>query len=392
MHLLEQYALSSGLKIGKPFIYEVFFPIESKKYICFHPNSKFDSKNYDYWQLVIDLIFPILQKNGIDIIQIGGQNEKAYANCIHTQGIASINQTAYIIKKSILNLGADSFSAHVASGFGKKIVAIYSTSNINNCKPYWSNPEDVTLLEPDRSNKPSYSGKENPKTINSIKPEMIANSALELLGLEDRVKIKTLFIGEDFSDSISFGFLPNQVVLSSKFTPDIRMDLFFDEKNLADQLSKQKSTITTKKEISYELLSKFKANIAKIVYIIEENDNPDFVKFLFENGFSFSCVSRLNPEKLNLKKINYYRFSNINEYLETEKEKEFKTLYAKLNASDIFFKSNYIISSDKNSYLSEQHMLENEPVKDSKFSSFERVKNSDIFLSEIKNFWIIEKT
>jgi len=391
LHLLEQYALSSGLKIGKPYIYEAFFPITSQEYICFHPVSKYSSKNYDYWQLVIDLILPTLKKNGIDIMQIGGKNEKAYSGCIHAQGNASINQTAYIINKSILIFGADSFSAHVASGFGKKILAVYSNNNINNCRPYWSNSENVTLIEPKRSNKPSYSATESPKTINSIKPEAIANSILELLGLEERVKIKTLFIGENFNDSMIFGFLPNQVVLSNNFAPEIRMDLLFDEKSLAEQLSKQKSIITTKKQISHELLSKFKANVAKIVYIIEENDSPDFVKFLFENGFSFSCVSKLPPEKLNLKKINYYRFSKIDEHLETEKEKEFKSFYEKSSMDNVFFRTNYIFSSDKKSYLSEQHMLENETVNDSKFAAFERVKNSEIFLNDIKNFWIVEK-
>ena len=393
MHILEQYALSSGLKIGKPFIYEVFFPIEPEKYITLQKEVKFPSRQYKYWQQVVDLVNPILFKNNVKIVQIGSKNDEALKGVVYTSGETSIAQVHYLIRNSQMHVGIDSFAVHIASSLGKKIVALYSNMTPENSGPYWSNPLDCILIQSPRGDrKPSYAVDETPRTINEIKPEIIANSILQLLGIEERVKIETLFIGEDFSDSISFGFLPNQVVLSSKFTPDIRMDLFFDEKNLADQLSKQKSTITTKKEISYELLSKFKANIAKIVYIIEENDNPDFVKFLFENGFSFSCVSRLNPEKLNLKKINYYRFSNINEYLETEKEKEFKTLYAKLNASDIFFKSNYIISSDKNSYLSEQHMLENEPVKDSKFSSFERVKNSDIFLSEIKNFWIIEKT
>lgn len=389
MHLLEQYALSSGLKISKPYIYEVFFPIVSQKFICFHPVSKYDSKNYDYWQLVIDLILPALKKNGIDIIQIGGKNEKAYANCTHTQGNTSINQTAYIINKSILSFGADSFSAHVASGFGKKIVALYSNNNINNCKPYWSNPENVILLEPKRSTKPNYSVKESPKTINSIKPETIANSVLELLGLQERVKIETLFIGEHFNDSMNFGFLPNQVVLSTKFIPEIRMDLLFDEKNLAEQLSKQKSIITTKKPISHELLSKFKANVVKIVYIIEENDSPNFVKFLFENGFSFSCVSKLDPEKLNSKKISYYRFSKIDEHLETEIEKEFRNLYGKSSASNILFRSNYIFSSDKKSYLSEQHLLDGESTENS--NDFNRIKTSDLFFKDLKNFWIIKE-
>lgn len=389
MHLLEQYALSSGLKIGKPFIYEVFYPIASEKYISFHPNSKFASKNYDYWQMVIDLIYPILKKNGIDIVQIGAPGEKGYANCIQTQGLTSINQSAYIIKNSIISFGADSFSAHVASGFGKKIAAIYSNNNINNCRPYWSNKEDVILLEPERVNeKPSYSAEEKPKTINRIKPETISNSVLKLLGIEERINIETLFIGDNFNGEIRFGFLPNKVVVSNNAVPEIRMDLYFDEKNLSSQLAKQKSIITTNRPISKELLLSFKGNVAKIIYIIDEHDNPEFAKFLFENGFIFSCASFLPSEKVSEKKIDYYRYCKIEEIYKSQEEKEFKEKMKALPCQNLRFRTNYIISSENKSYASEQHLLENESSEN--LNDFLAMKNSEAFLSDLNNFWVVK--
>ena len=175
MHLLEQYALTCGVKIDKPTIYESFYPINSNKYICFHPTSKYDSKVYDYWQIVLDLILPVLRNHKIDVVQIGGKNEPAFQGCIHAQGQTNLNQAAYIIRNSLLNFGADSFSSHIASGLGKKIVTLYSNNNINNCKPYWTESQDCVLLEPNRvSKKPNYSEKELPKTINEIKPEDVA--------------------------------------------------------------------------------------------------------------------------------------------------------------------------------------------------------------------------
>lgn len=390
MHLLEQYALSSGLKIGKPFIYEVFFPITSKRYISFHPNSKFESKNYDYWQLVIDFIYPILLKNGIDIVQIGTREDKAYKNCTHTQGQSSINQTAYIIKNSELSFGADSFSAHVASGFDKKIVAIYSNNNIANCKPYWSNKQDLVLIEPERGeDKPSYSSKESPKSINKIKPEVIANSILGLLGIKEVIKAETLFIGDNFNDQIAFGFLPNQVVQSNKMAPEIRMDLLRDENYLSSQLARQKSIITTNKSISKEILLKFKLNVANIIYIVEELDEPDFVKFLFENGFAFSCVSKLGPEKLKDKRINYYKYAKIEEHLENDKEKQIKLLLKNLVTQDVKFKTNYVICSNRKNYLSEQHLLDGESAES--LNDFNKIKTSDLFLGDLKNLWIIKE-
>ena len=83
MHLVEAYATSSGLKINKPYIYTNFFPITSSKYICFHPFSKFPSKNYDYWQEVINIIHPYLKEKNIDIIQIGTKDDKRIDKCIH---------------------------------------------------------------------------------------------------------------------------------------------------------------------------------------------------------------------------------------------------------------------------------------------------------------------
>lgn len=389
MHLLEQYALSCGLKIGKPFMYDSFYPTPEGKYITLQIESKSPSLQYKYWQLVVDLIKPILSKADIEILQIGSKNDKALKDVVCTSGKTSIPQAHYLIRNSQMHVGIDSFGVHVASGLGKKIVALYSNMTPKNSGAYWSNASDfIPIQSPRGSRKPSYSLDENPRTINEIKPETIANSVLELLGLQERVKIETLFIGENFNDSMNFGFLPNQVVLSTKAIPEIRMDLLFDEKNLAEQLSKQKSIITTKKQISHELLSKFKANVAKIVYIIEENDSPDFVKFLFENGLSFSCVSKLDPEKVNLKKINYYRFSKIHEHLKTETEKEFTNLYGKSNASNILFRTNYIFSSEKKHYLSEQHLLDGESAE--RLNDFNKIKTSDLFFEDLKNFWIIK--
>ena len=67
MHLVETYALSCGAKIDKPLIYEKYFPLPQVKYITFQPFSGAPSKNYDFWQQVIDILFPILQNKDISL-------------------------------------------------------------------------------------------------------------------------------------------------------------------------------------------------------------------------------------------------------------------------------------------------------------------------------------
>ena len=49
MHLVENYALTAGVKIDKPHIEPLFYPIDSEKYITLHAGSGMESKNYDYY-------------------------------------------------------------------------------------------------------------------------------------------------------------------------------------------------------------------------------------------------------------------------------------------------------------------------------------------------------
>ena len=106
MHILEQYALSCGAKIGEPLIVEEFYPLPFKKYICINVGSGMDSKNYDHYDEVVELLLPQLRKRNMHIVQIGAPNEPMLKNCFPTLG-ASKRQTAYIISNSILYFGSD---------------------------------------------------------------------------------------------------------------------------------------------------------------------------------------------------------------------------------------------------------------------------------------------
>jgi ADP-heptose:LPS heptosyltransferase len=168
MHLIETYALTCGAKINKPYIYEKYIPLPLNEYIVLQPHSK-PSKTYDLWQEVIDILFPILNKVGISIVQIGGQNENAYRGVVNLSGKVDVNQSAYIIRNAKLFLGVDSFGAHLASHFDIPIVSLYSNNNIPNVRPYFGSKEKQVLLEPERNTlKPTYSLEENPKSINRI--------------------------------------------------------------------------------------------------------------------------------------------------------------------------------------------------------------------------------
>jgi len=195
VHLLSRYSLSCGVKPGNPFIIDKYYPLPFNKYITFQPFSR-QSKSFDFWQEVLDLILPVLNKENIKIVQIGGINEKPFLGCYHTQGGTSIAQAAFLIKHSLFHFGTDSFGVHLASAFKKKIVALYSNNYPSCVGPYWSDSSDVILLEPDRNKnkKPSFALEENPKSINLIKPEKIAESICKLLNLKFKIEYKSLGI------------------------------------------------------------------------------------------------------------------------------------------------------------------------------------------------------
>jgi len=377
MHLLERYASSCGVKIGKPYIYDSYFPVSSEKFITFQPFSK-PAKNYDYWQEVIDIILPYLKQNNIDIIQIGAKEDRPINGTISVSGQTTISQAAFLIKKSIMHLGADSFAVHIASGFNKKIVALYSNNNIENVKPYWSNEKDVCLISPIfKTSKPSYSLGENPKNINNIKPEEIAVSILNLLNIKHNINQKTIYFGPDYNNK-TLEVIPDKPIDPKSIpieNPIIRMDYFFNEQVLAFYLQFKKCIIFTNKEIDPNLIRQFKSNISQVVYFIDENNNPEFVKFLKNNGIEFTLISSLKEEELNKYKLNYMDYGLIH-----LKEKPTKDLInLKELPNNLYYKSSTILISSEGQFAS-------------KFDWINKNKNKVIdnieFWKEVDNFYI----
>ena len=126
------------------FILEKFFPLGLKgDYITFQPFGKMESRKYEYWNEVTNILYPILNANNINIVQLGGPEEQNLDKCVPMNGQTTFNQMAYIINRGALHLGVDSLGVHVASGFGKKIVGLYCNMYTQNSRPYWSDDEDV---------------------------------------------------------------------------------------------------------------------------------------------------------------------------------------------------------------------------------------------------------
>jgi hypothetical protein len=387
MHLVETYALACGAKIDIPYIYEKYFPVPDKAYVTFQPFSQGSIKNYDHWPQVIELIYPVFEKKEISIIQIGAKDEKPFKGCSVISGQTNINQVAYVIKRGEMHFGTDSFGVHLASAYKKKILALYSNNIIKNVGPYWSGAEDVILLEPDRKGKkPNYSLEERPKSINTIKPEDIAESICSLFGLDFKKPYETIYIGERHGDKPSLVFVPDSLhfIKAEEGTiMELRMDYHFDLENLEKQLQICKCSIVTDKAIHLNILKTYRPNIAHLIYKVTKNDDPEFIRAARKLGINIMLVSKLSEKEIKDKKIDYYDVGRINAIEETEKE-----LVNKIkNSEDLLYKSNKVIMSDQQTYSSYPKYVKKTPS----MGNFESTEKTEDFFDDLDHFHIVKK-
>ena len=390
-HLIETYALNCGLKIDKPYIYEKFFPLIADRFITIHPNSKYDSKCYDYWQEVVDFLSPELAKEKISIVQIGTKDDKPIKGCLHTQGQTSINQASYIVGRAELHLGADSFAAHVASAMGKKIVCLYSNNFADVVRPYWSKESDRIMLEPDRKGKrPNFSEKESPKTINEIKPEKIAESVLKLLNLDSQIGWKTILRGPKYM-SANVQSIPNSVVNPKAINVDsmiMRMDVEHNEKILAAQLAVCDCSILSKLPIDLEILSKFKSKIKQFVYEIDENHNPAFALNVKNLGIETVLYNSLSEDNLKHIKMDYFDVGVLINKPKINPEDVIKL--RDLGLENLYYKSKKYTISNGKIYPSVAEAKFGTPLSSLSTES-KKVIDEKIFWDDLEDFYLFQK-
>jgi hypothetical protein len=379
MHLVESLATSCGLKIDKPYIYEKYYPLNFDKYIIIETHdSKNPAKNYDYWQEVVNILLPILNKHDIKILQLCGQNDQKILNSYTVTG-EIFGQRAFLIKNSLAYVGSNNFSIQVASYFNNRIVAMYSNHYASQFNPYWSDKSRTTILEILENDKPSFSNTENPKVINNLMPDQIAQSIFDKLAIKVQTGLKFSHIGQNYI-SKTIEIVPNLIVdPASLGAPHIivRMDIEFNEQILEAQLKTSKALIVTNKEISEDLVKKYKQNIVQIFYKIEENNSPNFVKLLKSQNINYILASYLKEDEINKIKINYMDLGLILKLSYKTKDQ--------FNKQAKYYKSNKFILSNNKLYISEAALEKDLPVKDFN-QNIQQIIDTDTFWNYSDNY------
>lgn len=394
MHVLESYALQNDLKIDKPFVYEKFFPLAVDKFITIDTSSLGTAAlAYDHWQLVVDLIYPVLAEQKIQIIQLGDKEDVPLKNCYLAVGQCGFNQKAYVINKSLVHACPNNESLHIASFFNKKCVALFS----NNCfpgqfVPYWSDEEKVQLLSPSTKQKPSFNPNENPKSINKISPEDVARNILNLAGFFTFVpELKTLRIGSSFKQpriesALTHILDPQKLGVSSLIT---RMDLNFNEAALKAQLETATCSIITNRPLSHEILEKYSKKIAELVYYIEDDDvsGVEFIAKTKEQSITYLLRSRASEDQINDFKLAYFDYGLIHT-IPVQKQEDFEELVGEKN---LYYKSNHFIIHNQSFYPSTAALLKGVHGAASMEHEPYPIINEPLFWEEEEHFHFLTK-
>lgn len=409
--LAETYALQVGVKLDKPELQESFYPLKTdvRKAVLIHAfagNGNFPSKIYDLFNEVVDVISPILEKHGYKLYQIGGPGEPGLKNVENLSGLTSIYQTTYLLKNCALFIGNDSMNAHIAGFHQTPSVILYGPTDKKNHGPYWKNNQKTVFLESHRlgNKRPSYSAQENPKTINFITIESVANAVFELLQFGERCPFKTFCLAENYLHQL-LELYPN-VVVQPNFAPQavlhIRMDYNHDENILIQNLAIRKCGIFLDKPLSSDTLEKIKGlkpNIAyircKISRVFPVYHIKDLKKLGVDISFFSENLSESEAASLRLDLFDACFFDNYipktrENFIEEAGRYQQKTLDKNINLDNLYFRSNKFLLSKDGVFLSYAHFKNSQKIED--FNKNEsKIIDDPLFWREYQHGFFYEK-
>lgn len=388
--LAKTYGLQMGVALDPagPTMGEAFYPLDHpvEKAIIVHafggkivdtPQGKqaaFMSKIYDHYNEVVAMIKAPLEALGYKLYQIGTKDEPPLKGVELLLGRTSMLQCAYLVKRCALLIGNDSMWVHQRGAYGGNVVAVYGPTDVKNHGPEWNDPAKTVLIESHRSGKkPSYQSVENPKTINLITPESIANAALSLLG-HPSIARESLSMGVMYNHPV-IQLIPDVVMdprVQTPVPPVIRMDLHFNEEYLAQNLQVRKCQIITNREIDINLLARLKPNIVAIRLEID-NLSPEWIKKVKKLGVQCGIMAVEKDDAKVLKmRLDYYDalLTGFDRYVpptvedwrkEVERYTQ-KPLPPDTKLDTLTFKTNNFILSEGKVYLSKAHWEAKQPA------------------------------
>lgn len=379
MNVLEKYASSCGVKISKPNVGASYFPLKWDKYIVIDNRNKNGGNVYDSYSDVMSYIHPILEKEGIGIVSFAKEEKYIIEKTAPYISITK-KQEAYFIQNSLLTVSSDNLSAYLADGQGVPSIGLYSIYPSESNRPIWTDKH--TVIESERcGNLPSYGVAEDPKAINFIEPEKVAQAILDKVGIDFKILHDTVFIGDLYSIKVveaipDFATEPN--FMKNKAL-NIRMDYHFDEQNLCHWLTGRYINILTDKKINLDLLRHYKKNIAQLTVTINDNFDEAYLKEVRKIGIKLEIFCE-NPEKIEKYRFKYFDFKiNESEY-KTKEDIDFE-----INDKSVFVSSKILLSEGQK-FSCYEAKKQKKPLT----GGVEPVYNTEDFWKELDYYRIIQ--
>ena len=399
MHVLESFALNTGLKIDKPYIYEKFIPLsinEDEKYIIVHPYTDSKSKNYKYWTETLNILISLFRDTKYKILLLG-EVANLNPNDVIVQTLPDYAQLAFLIKRCEAFVGTDSIGTQIASSYNKKLLSIHSNFPPENTGPYWGDEKNKRIIDVSKVNGlPSYSDDEkDPKAINTIKPEQIAKEICELINLKYEYPYKTLYIGKEYTNR-KVELIPESYLLNYQdFMIDsviVRMDLHYNLSALEKQLTISSCSLVTNKPIDTKLIEKYKSRITELIYFVEgklSEEESQFYDALRSLGVVYHLASRLTGDDLNKFKLDYLDYPPILEIPYGDKSDVEEKIKDK---SNIHYKSSSLIVKGTKFY--DNLLLDSHGNREIStiISEPKPVIDEEVFWRGLSNMMILEKT
>tara|TARA_Y100000310_G_scaffold64151_1_gene59689 strand:- start:998 stop:2152 length:1155 start_codon:yes stop_codon:yes gene_type:complete len=341
MNVLEKYSVNCGVKIVRPSPAASYFPLKDDKYIVLDGRNKYPTNTYEMFSDVLGYIKESLQRENIKIYSFH-TDEKSIL--LDTQPFINLTkkQEAYLIKNSMLVVSCDNLSTYYASAFDVPSLGLYSTYPAACTSPLWSK-QHVSLESKRAGNLPAYGMEETPKTINFINPEDVANIILEKLGIDTRVNIETIYIGDHYPIKVVEvvpDFVASPSFLQGKAI-NLRADYHFHEERIVHWLQGRTVNLLIKNPINLNLLKYFKENIVQLTVNINNTFSEDYLRQVIEGGTSLEIFCE-NKEQLADVRFQFFDF-DIEESIFKSK-KDLDESLNKFNKNTQFLSGKILIS------------------------------------------------
>lgn len=372
-HIIEEYSKNLGVKISKPIVNKHFFPILHDKYIIIYGDDSIQSKTYSYYDIVLELIRPVLNQFDIKVIQLKGSSIIRGVNNI--LDVAFKNE-AYLISKSLLYIGPDNYLSQYASSQGVKTITLHGNCYANNTKPFWGNNLNSICMEPEWKVKPSYQIQDPEKQIDNIKPEKIAENIFKILNYKCLLNFHTKHIGQFFKNDV-IEVVPTKIIRGLPKQIYLRIDYGFEESAFLYYCQNHEVTIISDRFIQPQGIQQFKNNIKKIMILVDKTatDIPHkFFELMNSWGINITLLCK-NKEDIGFLR-NLYFDTDI-QLFNIEKEKIQVSNKAK------FLSNKKIIEGDK-TYFSKAHYQK-------RLDSNLNVLDTPEYWEELEYFYIYER-